>query len=324
MECTDLRRRYGFILVIFIGILFASGCTHQQQGNVIKVGMILEGVVNEKPWNEKGYEGLLEIEEELGVDIEVRENVSTDVQISKAVSELVNEGVNLIFGHSSIYGERFYHLAKTYSDVHFVYFNGNYYSENLTSLTFNSHAMGFFAGMIASEMSDTKQVGIIAAYQWQPEIEGFYEGVKYQNPETNVNMEFIYDWTKSEVAIEAYERMKQKGIDVIYPAGDAFSEGVIRNAGKDGLYAIGFVSDQLNIEPETVLTSTVQHVDRLYLLAAKKFNEGKLNGEILSFDFKDDYITLGKYSSEVPIYFQKKLNDSIEKYKETGLLPNQY
>ncbi|WP_231495871.1 BMP family ABC transporter substrate-binding protein [Paucisalibacillus sp. EB02] len=311
-------------MVILIGILFASGCAQQEQDNLLKVGMILEGEVNEKPWNEKGYEGLLEIEEELGVDIEIRENVYADVEISKAVSELVNEGVNLIFGHSSIYGERFYQLAKTYSDVHFVYFNGNYYSENLTSLTFNSHAMGFFAGMIASQMSKSNQVGIIAAYQWQPEIEGFYEGVKYQNPDTNVNMEFIYDWTESEVALQAYNRMKLKGVDVIYPAGDAFSEEVIKNAGNDGLYAIGFVSDQINIEPETVLTSTVQHVNRLYLLAAEKFNEGTLDGEILSFDFKDDYITLGKYSSEVPTYFQEKLNASIEKYKETGLLPNQY
>ncbi|WP_026905723.1 BMP family ABC transporter substrate-binding protein [Paucisalibacillus globulus] len=319
-----MRRKYVFIAIVIIGIMFVSGCAQQEQGELFKAGMIMEGEIDDKPWNKKGYDGMLGIEEELGIEIEVKENVTTEEEISKAVSELVNEGVNLIFGHSSKYGEKFYNLAKTYSDVHFVYFNGNYYSENLTSLTFNSHAMGFFAGMIASQMSETNQVGIIAAYQWQPEIEGFYEGVKYQNPDTNVNMEFIYDWTISEVALEAYNKMKLKGVDVFYPAGDAFSEEIIKSAGKDGLYAIGFVSDQLNIEPDTVLTSTVQHVNELYSLAAEKFNKGTLKGEILSFDFKDDYITLGEYSTEVPEYFQDELNNSIEKYKETGLLPNQY
>ncbi|WP_053075133.1 BMP family ABC transporter substrate-binding protein [Ornithinibacillus californiensis] len=319
-----MRRILSITILIIFGLLVTSGCASESQGKLYKAAMIMEGTIEDIPWNQKGYDGLLAIEKELGVDIEIRENISSDEEISKVVSELVNEGTNLIFGHSSNYGDEFYRLSKSHTDVHFVYFNGNYYSDNLTSMTFNSHAMGFFAGMIASRMSDTNEVGIIAAYQWQPEIEGFYEGVKYQNQDTNVNMEFIYDWTASDVAFQAYNRMKENGIDVIYPAGDAFSEEIIKLASEDDIYAIGFVSDQINIEPETVLTSTVQHVEQIYLLAAERFNNDELEGEIMSFDFKDDFITLGDYSKEVPKSFQKKLNKYIEKYKETGLLPNQY
>ncbi|WP_339215892.1 BMP family ABC transporter substrate-binding protein [Ornithinibacillus sp. FSL M8-0202] len=320
-----MRRTYSIAILLIIGIIFVSGCSNKEEsGNLYKAAMIMEGKIEDKPWNEKGYKGLLEIEKKLGVEIEVIEDVSTEAELSKAVSDLVDEGNNLIFGHSSKYGEAFYNLSQTYTDIHFVYFNGNYYRNNLTSMNFNSHGMGFFAGMIASSTTKTNEVGIIAAYQWQPEIEGFYEGVKYQNPQANVRMEFIYDWNDSEAAIDAYDRLKNHGVDVIYPAGDAISEDIIKRAGDDGIYAIGFVSDQINVEPETVLTSTVQHVDRLYVLAAEKFNEGDLNGEIMTFDFADDYITMGEFSKSVPKYFQQRLVDYIEKYKETGLLPNQY
>ncbi|MFS0671990.1 BMP family ABC transporter substrate-binding protein [Ornithinibacillus sp. 179-J 7C1 HS] len=320
-----MRRSYGIIILMIVGLVFANGCEFgKSPGNLYKAAIIMEGEMKGKPWNEKGYDGLKQIEETFGVEIEVVENVNTEKDISEAVSDLVKDGTNLIFGHSSNYGEEFYNLSKNYTDIHFVYFNGNYYSDNLTSMNFNSHAMGFFAGMIASKTSETNEVGIIAAYQWQPEIEGFYEGVKYQNPNTNVRMEFIYDWNDSEVAIQAYEKMKDYNVDVIYPAGDAFSEDIIKRASEDNIYAIGFVSDQIKIEPKTVLTSTVQHVERLYVLAAEKFNEGSLKGEIMSFDFTGDYITMGEYSEEVSNRFQETLNQYIEKYKETGLLPNQY
>lgn len=320
-----MRRTYSIAILLILGIILVSGCSNKvESGNLYKAAMIMEGKMEDKPWNQKGYKGLLEIEKKLGVEIEVIEDVSTEAELSKAVSDLVDEGTNLIFGHSSNYGEAFYNLSQTYTDIHFVYFNGNYYRNNLTSMNFNSHGMGFFAGMIASSTTKTNEVGIIAAYQWQPEIEGFYEGVKYQNPQANVRMEFIYDWNDSEAAIDAYDRLKNHGVDVIYPAGDAISEDIIKLAGDDGIYAIGFVSDQINVEPETVLTSTVQHVDRLYVLAAEKFNEGDLNGEIMTFDFADDYITMGEFSKSVPKYFQQRLVDYIEKYKETGLLPNQY
>ncbi|HAM79851.1 MAG TPA: BMP family ABC transporter substrate-binding protein [Ornithinibacillus sp.] len=320
----DLRRIISLSFIIAVGLLLSSCQGSENKGNLYKAGMIVEGSIDDNPWNSKGSDGLLAVKKKFKVEIEVIENVKTEEEISKAVSELVNNGVNLIFGHSSTYGESFYELSRNFKDIHFVYFNGNYYNSNLTSMTFNSNAMGFFAGMLASEMSSTNEVGIIAAYQWQPEIEGFYEGVKYQNPNTNVNMEFIYDWNDKEVAINAYQKMKAKGVDVFYPAGDAFNEDIIKQASIDNLYAIGFVTDQFKVEPNTVLTSTVQHVDQLYLLAADMFNKGKLQGQIMSFDFKDDYITLGEYSPNVPKYFQTKLNESIEHYQETGLLPNQY
>src|SRR5699024_12734602 len=75
------------------------------------------------------------------VDLVVEENIHTEEQIIETVDELAEQGVNLIFGHGSIYGKTFTDISSTYADIQFVYFNGGYYADNVTSLTFNSHAM---------------------------------------------------------------------------------------------------------------------------------------------------------------------------------------
>ncbi|WP_099157183.1 BMP family ABC transporter substrate-binding protein [Virgibacillus ndiopensis] len=318
-----LKKLFILSLIAFEFILL-SGCgSYFEQDKIQKVGMLVEDSIHDQSWGKKGYKGLLSISEEFDVDVYFKEGIKTQQDVTDAVDEFVNNGVNLIFGHSSTYGKYFVDISEAYPDVQFVYFNGGYSAKNVTSLNFNSHAMGFFGGMIAGAMTKTNQVGIIAAYEWQPEIEGFYEGVKYRNPAAEVHIQYVNNWSDKSTAMEMYKAMLDNGIDVIYPSGDSYSVDIIKQASKDGIYAIGYVSDQSDIAESTVLTSTVQHVDKLYELVAEKFNDNELNGDILTFDFQDDVITLGEYSPEVPEDLRDEINEAIEDYIDTGLLPNE-
>jgi transcriptional activator of comK gene len=303
-------------------IIVMTGCG-DRQNNIQHVGMLIDGTMEDQPWAEKGYDGLTAIGETYDVNVFYEENIIEKEDIIRAVDEFVQNGVNLIFGHSSIYGRYFAEIAEEYPDVHFVYFNGGYFSENVTSLNFNSHAMGFFAGMTAGEMTSTDQVGIVAAYEWQPEIEGFYEGVIFQNPAAEVDMQIINDWNDAKSAIDIFESMKNEQVDVFYPTGDIFSRKIIQQASNNHLYAVGYVEDQSYIGGEMVLTSTIQHVDKLYEMVAESFNSGDLNGTIKTYDFQDDIITMGEFSPHVPENFQDQMNEAVGEYMETGLLPNE-
>lgn len=314
-----------YILAVFglmIILLAFTGCT-DRHGEIQNVGMLIDSTIEGQAWGEKGYDGLMGIEETYDVNVFYEENVVTKQDIVRAVDEFVLDGVNLIFGHSSIYGRHFAEIADDYPDVHFVYFNGGYFAENVTSYNFNAHAMGFFAGMIAGKMTTANQVGIVAAYEWQPEIEGFFEGVNYQNPASDIRMDIINDWNDTKSAVEIYESMKNDDVDVFYPTGDMFSRRIIQAASNDNLYSVGYVEDQSEIGGELVLTSTIQHVDKLYELAAEQFNNGDLTGTVKAFDFQDEAITLGEFSPEIPDDFQKDINEAVQAYMETGLLPNE-
>jgi transcriptional activator of comK gene len=313
------------LLTILLCFLLLIGCQpiSQSGGRIEKVGLLVPETINDQVWGTKGYKGLLKIQSQFKVDVFYKEGMDNEAVIIQAVEEFHRKGVNLIFGHGSEYAQYFNHIAPRYPDIHFVCFNGEAKEENVTSLNFRGNAMGFFGGMVAGEMTKTNKVGIIAAFEWQPEVNGFFEGALYQNDQVDVEIRFVQHWDDVNRALELLDELIAAGIDVVYPAGDGYNVPVIEKLKEHGLYAIGYVSDQSDLGTVTVLTSTVQHVDRLYELAAKKFNDGELKSGNLYFDFQDGVISMGKFSPLVNKQFREELAEKIERYQQTGKLPNE-
>ncbi len=316
-----MLNRFGIILLCFF-LLCACGGT-KSTGKLQKVGLLVPETVNDQVWGTKGFKGMLRIQSKFNTDVYYKEGMNSEPVVKRAVKEFSQKGVNLIFGHGSEYAEYFNDISKDYPKIHFVSFNGDAKNKNTTSLNFKGHAMGFFGGMVAAHMSKRHNVGILAAYEWQPEVEGFYQGALAENKNTNVDIEYVGNWDDEKKAIELVDHMMKKGVDVVYPAGDGFNVPVIENVKEHGLYVIGYVSDQSDLGENTVLTSTIQQVDKLYELVAKQYNENHLKSGNLSFGFRDNVITLGKYSPLVNKNFRQKMNKQIEKYKKTGKLPEE-
>lgn len=311
------------IMFVFLCItMITTGCKQANYDQIQNVGLLLDGEIEDHEWNKKGYEGLQQIEENFDVNVYYKENITTEEDIVQSIDEFVKKGTNLIFGHGSIYGSLFQEIEDLYPDVHFVYFNGGYYNDHVTSLNFNGHAMGFFSGMIAGEMSRSGKVGIIASFESQPEIEGFYEGAIHQNSQVEVHVNYINHLDDTGEVTDIYNEMLNNGVDVFYPAGYSFSEQVIEKAEKNNVYAIGYIADQTNIAPSHVLTSTVQNVEQLYEITAEQFNNDEIEGDVLVYDFADELLTLGDFNEQVPASFQIYMEEVIEEYKETGILPN--
>jgi transcriptional activator of comK gene len=278
--------------------------------------------VNDQVWGTKGYKGMLQIQSKFNVDVFYKEGMNSQLVVERAVKEFDQKGVNLIFGHGEEYAEYFNHISKDYPKIHFVSFNGDAQNANTTSLNFKAHAMGFFGGMVAAHMSKAHKVGILSAFEWQPEVEGFYQGAMAEDKNTKINIEYVGNWDDDKKAMQLADKMMENGVDVIYPAGDGFNVPVISKVKERGLFVIGYVSDQSDLGESTVLTSTIQQVDKLYEIVAEQYNTGKLKAGNLSYDFKDNVISLGKYSPLVSEEFIQKMNERIKKYKETGNLPN--
>ncbi|WP_438825274.1 BMP family ABC transporter substrate-binding protein [Bacillus sp. JJ1609] len=316
-----MLKRFGLIL---LSLLLLGGCGQPlATGKVEKVGLLVPETINDQVWGTKGYRGLLQIQSSLGVDVFFKEGMNSPDLVEEAVKEFDRQGVNLIYGHGNEFAAYFNKISGKYPEIHFISFNGDARNENTTSLNFDAYAMGFFGGMVASHMSETGKVGIVAAYEWQPEVEGFYDGAIFEKQNMKVDIRFVGHWDDQRKALDVLDDVLANGADVIYPAGDGFNVPVIEKVKEKGLYVIGYISDQSDFGESTVLTSTVQHVDDLYELTAQKFNKGELKSGNLTFDFQDGVITLGKFSPNVDPAYHKKLSSMINEYKETGKLPNQ-
>lgn len=311
------------LFIVIPIVLVLSGCDYFSKNHLQNVGMLFESTIENNAWNEKGYEGLLEIEKKFKTDIFYKENVKTESEVAQTVGDFVKEGVNLIIGHGNIYGSHFAELTKSYPEVHFIYMNGDIYNSNITSLNIDSHALGFFGGMVAGEMTKNNQIGVIAVYAWQPELEGIYEGIKYQNPEAEIDIEFVNDWDDEQQALKIYESFRKEGVDVIFPLGNAYSKSVIQAAALDGIYSIGYIADQHELAPDYVLTSMIQHIDKLYVKVADDVKKQDIVGGIRSYNFHDEVIELGTFNEITLETFQSNVLEAIENYKKTNLLPNE-
>lgn len=315
-------RKIILILLVIVSMIM-TGCSSEPTiKNLNRVGLLFEGTIDDQGWNSKGYQGLLKIQSQLKVDVFYKEGINQLSKAKEAIEEYEKNDVNLIFGHGRIFADFFQELKEDYPDIHFVSFNGDVEGEGITSLHFESHAMGFFGGMVAAKMSESNKIGVIAAYSWQPEVNGFIEGAKFQNENVDIKVEFVNEWDNVEKALELFRSMENEGVDVFYPAGDGYHIAVVDEVKKAGLYAIGFISDQIDLGESTILTSTVQHVDELYYVAASKFSRGELESGNQYYDFKDGVISMGTFSSTIPGPFRSELESVIEAYKETGILPN--
>lgn len=314
-----MLNRFGIILLCLF-LLGACGGT-KPTGEIKKVGLLVPETVNDQVWGTKGFKGLLKIQSKFDVDVFYKEGMNSADVVERAVKEFDQKGVNLIFGHGSEFAEYFNNYSEKYPNIHFISFNGDAKNNNTTSLNFKAHAMGFFGGMVAAHMSKTQKVGVLAAYEWQPEIEGFYQGAMAENKGTKISIEYVGNWDDEIKAVQLANDMMEKGVDVIYPAGDGFNVPVIERVKERGLYVIGYVSDQSDLGESTVLTSTIQQVDFLYEKVADEYNKGELKSGNLSFDFQDNVISMGKFSPHVNKTFIQKINHQIDIYKETKKLP---
>ncbi|KUP09069.1 transcriptional regulator [Bacillus coahuilensis m2-6] len=319
-----MSKRLGIITILFFSMSLFPACSNTsiQTTEPWKVGLIVPDTISDQVWGTKGYKGLLTIQSTYNVDVFLKKEYVRKKE-SLQLESFNRMGVTLVFGHDSSYSSIFNEIAEDFPTIHFVSFNGNATESNTTSLNFESYAMGYFGGMTAAYGSDTGHLGVIGAYDWQPEIKGFVDGSKFQNKDSVVHVKYINDWDDKDKAILALDNLMRENVDVVYPAGDGYNVTVIEQLKNQGLYAIGFVSDQWDLGENTVLTSTVQNVETLYKEAAKLYSQENLPAGNLFFDFQEDAIMLGKFSPLIDEDFQNQLNVYIQKYVETGKLPEE-
>lgn len=309
--------------LIAILLLSLSGCQQALgSGDLKNVGLLIEDTINDQGWGTKGYKGLLQVKNEFNNKVFYREEVKSKEQVLEAVREFQKDNVNLIFGHGKLYAPLFMDIKSEFPDIHFVSFNGKVSGKGITSVHFDSYAMGYFAGVISGAMTKSGQVGMIAAFPWQPEATGFREGANVYNPDVETNISFVKDWSDTNKAVQIFNDMNEKGVDVFYPAGDGYTVPVIEKVKEKGAFAIGFISNMSDLGEQTVLTSTVQHVDRLYVKIAQKHNDGKLSTGNIHYDFQEGVISLAPFSSAVPEDIQQQISSLVDEYKETGKLPS--
>jgi basic membrane protein A len=191
---------------------------------------------------------------------------------------------------------------------------------NVRSMTFAANEGSFLVGAAAACASKSGKIGFIGGVNNTLinnfEV-GFTAGAKQVNPNATVEVKYISEPPETKgfndpaSGKSIAKAMYDSGIDVVYAAaggsGKGMFEAVVETGKKPGeVYAIGVDSDQyLTASPDQqpyILTSALKRVDVATYEAITDALNGKLTGEIKTYDLKNNGVGYAVSNKDINNY----------------------
>lgn len=185
-----------------------------------KIGFIILGDVTKGGWNSSNYHGIKRACDNLGLELVYRDNVPEKTgECPKAIRELAEENVGMIFLCSYEYAAEAKDLVKDYPDIEFVTNSAEVHARNFTAYFARMYQGRYLAGVLAGMKTKTNVIGYVAAIpncEVCRGINAFALGVKRSNPEAKVKVAFTGKWENPETErIKAFELIDKHNADVL-------------------------------------------------------------------------------------------------------------
>jgi basic membrane protein A len=132
-------------------------------------------------------------------------------------------------------------------------------------------------------MSKTGVIGFVGGEKYPNLIniyEGYKKGAQDINPAIQVLATYLDDWDNSTKGKIAANSQIERGADVLLHVADTSGYGVIEAAKENGVYALGAISDQNKLAPETVLSSFVLDDKKTFDQIIKSIQNDNFTGQI--------------------------------------------
>ncbi len=242
-------------VAVAVGLGAAAASGGALAADQLKVAAVFETPI-EEPWVNQIHVALLKAKDELGVAYTWSESVSAS-DFARVVREYAEQGNGLIMGDAFGTERITRNVARDYPKVAFAFGSGIGPAEPNFAVFDNwIHEPAYLAGMIAGKLTKSNVVGVVAAMPI-PEVNrlanAFCAGAKEVNEAVRCKFSFIGSFFDPPKAKEAAIAQIEAGVDVLY----AERFGVIEAAAERGVPAIGNMSDQSELAPDTVVTSVI-------------------------------------------------------------------
>ncbi len=314
MRESQSRRQFILFGSAALGSLLLKACRSNStltadSSEKLKVAIVLPGMITDQAWNQAGYEGVKQIEKNLGAEIAYVEQVGQADQ-AEALSDFARRGYQLVYAHGGQFDAAIEQVAPQFPDTFFIGVNGAVEGTNMAALRIDHLQASYLCGMIGASMTKSNQMAYLTAQSFQAtdeELRGFELGAKSVNPEIKIIASYTGDWNDAAKAKEATLALISAGVDVIYQWLDSASPAVLQTASEKGIYAFGNTVEQLDIAPDAVLTTSVKRIDLAIAYIAELAANQQLEGKIYTLGLeKSDILYLGKFNEQVPAAVKDK------------------
>ena len=267
----------------------------------LKVGFVFFGDISDKGYNQAHYQGLLTMQETLGLtddQIVIRSNIPEGDACDAALHGLIDAGCQIIFGTSYGYMDCMEALAYEYPEIIFSHCSGHRSNgvnfNNYYGAIYQAH---YLSGIAAGLKTQTGMIGYVAAMETSQVISGFNAfalGVQSVNSDAVVYVRYIRSCYDPDAERQAAEMLLDAGCDVI--AQHCGSPAPQLAAEARGCFGVGCNTDMTADAPEAHLAAPVWKWDAVYTRQVQAVIDGAWMPENIFLDMADGLVSLSYLS----------------------------
>ncbi len=287
-------------------------------GEPIKVGFVYVSPVGDLGWTYAHDQGRLALEEAIpNVETAFQENVPENpADAERVIRQFAQDGYDVIFTTSFGYMDPTINVAQDFPDTTFIHISGFKTADNVGTAFGKIEEPRFVSGQLAGAMTESNQIGYVAAYPIPEVIRGinaFTLGVREVNPDASVRVVWTNTWYNPQTERQAAEALLDGGADVIAQHQD--TAGPQQAAEDRGLYGVGYNADMSPLAPEAVLTSPIWHWEVYYIDVVERVMNGTWESEQYWGGWQDGLVDLAPIADFVPEEIRTPIEDEVARFK---------
>jgi len=350
------RRSIWFIALMLVLSLVAAACSDEPEdeagGNGDGNGAEEEvdflacqvtdtGGVDDRSFNQTAYDGLVQAEEELGIQTAVLESQS-DADFEPNISTFIDQGCDLIITVGFLLGDATAAAAEANPDQLFAIVDNDFFDadtgddvtyDNVRELTFATDEAAFLAGYVSSAMSETGTLGTFGGLNLPTVtifMNGFQRGMEYYNEQEGADVQ-LRGWnaeSQNGLFAESFEDLDKgrqlgqdlinEGADVIMPVAGPVGLGTAEAAQDAGNTSMVWVDTDGCVSASDYcslfLTSVMKNMDVAVFDTIEAAINDEFEGGLYLGTLENDGVALAPYNefdSQVP----QEVKDAVEEIK---------
>lgn len=288
----------------------SSNASSSGSSSKAKVAIILTRPVS-SAFGKPATDAASVIKSQLGNQVTVQGGVA-QADVTSTLQGYATRGYGLIIIDGAEMQQQAQQVAPQYPKVKFVVVNGNASAKpNLSSATYSWEQSGFLAGIAAGLTTKSNKASTMSSIKIPP-IEGLYygfqQGVKHVNPSAQTTNSYMgTNVPDTGLAANLTSAQGSQGYDVVFTVATAADPGVFRGAAQKKMLVVGYGTDETNLGPKSILTSSLVDYKGTMVTMTKLFDSGQLQPQVYTYGFKDHAFSLAPITN-VPKATADKIN----------------
>lgn len=261
----------------------------------LRIAIVSPSTINDFAFTQSIYDAMVAIQEMYGEDMiefVYSENMFIVDDAAAAIRDYAASGYDIVIAHGSQYGSSLQEIAPDFPEITFAWGTtvDTFGQDNIFAYEAASHEGGYVNGVMAAMLTESNVIGVVGPVETGDAklyVDGFKAGVEATNPDIEVLVTYINDFSNVALAAETAETQISAGADIMTGTAQMVV-GAIGKIQEEGGYWFGTQSDQASFAPDTVVASQVYHWEVVLKEIIDLHMAGTLGGQSFTINLAND------------------------------------